>query len=88
MSEQDETLPEKPCRHCGTETTQRAEGIPYCGMDCIKARRREKRMKTFRCPYPNCGWETEYDPENAFSKAVFDADARKHRQEEHPGGGV
>jgi hypothetical protein len=86
MSEQSETVPAKPCRHCGTETTQRAEGIPYCSMDCIDARRREKRMETYRCPYPGCEWETTYDPEVRLSEAVADADAREHHRDEHDGG--
>lgn len=83
---QSENPPKKPCRHCDKETAQRDEGIPYCSMDCINARRREKQMETFHCPYPGCEWETEYDPAIGLSEAIADADARDHRQDEHPEG--
>ena len=71
----------KPCRHCGTETTQRAEGIPYCSMDCIGARRRELERETIECPYPDCDWSTDYDPENGLSRSIAYHDAEDHREE-------
>lgn len=76
----DGTEPE-PCRHCGTETTQRAEGIPYCSMDCIGSRRRELDRENIECPYPDCDWSTDYDPDNGLSRAIAYHDAEEHREE-------
>lgn len=73
------------CRHCGTPTKQRAEGIPYCSMDCIGARRREKNKEHLRCPYPGCEWETDWLPDNGLSKGIAMKEAEEHRQE-HAGG--
>lgn len=75
----------EPCLHCGTETTQRAEGKPYCSMDCIGARRREKKKETIECPYPGCDWETDYLPDNGLSKAAAYHDAEEHRYEHKTG---
>ncbi|USZ73755.1 hypothetical protein [Natronosalvus halobius] len=71
----------KPCRHCGTETTQRASGIPYCSMDCIGARRREKDNEVLECPYPDCDWKQVYDPENGLSRSIAYTNAEEHREE-------
>ncbi|WP_226041529.1 hypothetical protein [Natrinema sp. DC36] len=79
MSESETEL--EPCRHCGTETTQRAEGIPYCSMDCIGARRRELEQETIECPYPDCDWSTNYSPDKGLSRAIAYHKAEQHREE-------
>lgn len=71
----------EPCRYCGKETAQRVAGIPYCSMDHIEARRRELRLETLQCPYPDCGWEIEYDPGGAFSRMKADHEIEKHRRD-------
>lgn len=71
----------EPCRNCGTPTTQRAEGIPYCSIDCIKARRLEQAKETIKCPYPRCDWETSYLPGNGLSKSIAYRKADEHREE-------
>lgn len=70
----------KPCRHCGNKTRQRAEGVPYCSMECIGGRRREQEREKIECPYPNCEWEREYLPGNGLSKAAAYKDAEDHRK--------
>lgn len=72
---------QKECLHCGTETTQRADGKPYCSMDCINSRRRERDNEALACPYPDCDWKVVYDPENGLSRAVAYHEAETHRQE-------
>jgi len=54
----------KPCRHCGEPTEQRAQGLPYCSMQCIKTRGREVAQITYQCPYPDCGWSVDYLPDD------------------------
>ena len=71
----------KPCNYCGTETTQRADGIPYCTMDCINSRLRELEREHIECPYPDCDWSTDYDPENGLSRSIAYHDAEEHRQQ-------
>lgn len=69
------------CLHCGTETTQRADGKPYCSMDCVTARRREQEQESIVCPYPDCDWVTRYLPENGLSRSVSYREAEEHREE-------
>ncbi len=71
----------EPCRHCGTETSQRADGKPYCSMDCISARRREKNKETFYCPFPGCEWSHDYRPESTIAMIEFSRETEKHREE-------
>jgi len=73
----------KPCRGCGEDTTARAEGVPYCSMSCIGARRKEVRMETYYCPKPGCDWSHEYDPDRKLQVAEFDAKVRHHAETEH-----
>lgn len=81
MPEGDDRPALEPCRYCGTETRQRAEGIPYCSSSCIGRRRQEHRRESFRCPYPDCDWTVEWLPDNGLSKAVARVDIREHRRE-------
>jgi len=74
------TLDKQPCRYCGEPTRQRAEGIPYCSMDCINEKRRRRDNNVLECPYPDCGWDTVYDPENGLSRAVAYHDIDEHRE--------
>ena len=73
----------EPCRHCGTETTQRTSGIPYCSMVCIGGRRRYLRMETLACSYPGCSWEIEYDPKGKLSLMKAEHEIDKHREEHY-----
>lgn len=75
-----------PCLHCGEETTQRAEGKPYCSMDCIGARRREKKKETIECAYPGCDWETSFLPGNGLSRTVAYREVEEHRNFHHEWG--
>lgn len=77
MSERDT----EHCRHCGSETTQKADGIAYCSMDCIGRRRREKKKETIECPYPRCDWEEKYLPGNGLSRGVAYKKADEHRED-------
>lgn len=85
MSESSSNAAE-PCRNCGTDTTQRAEGVPYCSASCINGRRRELEHEHIRCPYPGCPWETSYLPGNGLSKAVAYQEAEDHREDHQPNG--
>lgn len=71
----------EPCRHCGTVTTQRAEGVPYCSMDCISARRRELNRETLDCTYPDCGWSIEYNPDSQLQTMEANHKIDKHRSD-------
>lgn len=71
----------KECLNCGTETTQRVQGKPYCSMGCIGARRREKQKETIRCPYPGCDWVVRFLPGNGLSKGIAYRKAERHRED-------
>jgi len=71
----------KPCLHCGEPTSQRAEGVPYCSMDCIGAERRKRRVESYQCPYPGCEWEDDYLPGNGLSEAAFNHAVEQHHRE-------
>ena len=81
----DNQIEPEPCRYCGTETTQRADGKPYCSMDCIGKRRMELEHETLECPYPDCDWSESYDPENGLSRAIAYTNAEEHREEHRAG---
>lgn len=81
MSEDRSATGMQPCRRCGEETEQRADGKPYCSMDCINARRRELRQETYRCPYPGCDWKTKYDPEIPLQRSFAKKETFVHRGE-------
>lgn len=76
----------KPCRHCGTDTAQRAEGIPYCSMDCIGKRRREVEGTVLECPLPDCDWTEVYDPDSKLQRLLAHNQADVHRESHRPGG--
>ncbi|ELZ05762.1 hypothetical protein [Natrialba aegyptia] len=71
----------EPCLHCGTETIQRADGEPYCSMDCIRSERRKQEQETIDCPYPDCDWYTTYRSNNGLSQAIAFRKSENHREE-------
>jgi len=50
-------------------------------MSCIGGRRRELKMEKFMCPYPGCGWETEWNPDLGLAVAKANVDIETHRRE-------
>ena len=77
----DREIDPEPCLHCGTKTIQRVSGHPYCSMDCLNSRRREQSQRTYRCPYPECGWSTSYYPESALLKKEAYDEIDTHRND-------
>lgn len=75
------------CLHCGTPTAQKADGKPYCSMDCIDQRRRERDGEVLRCPYPGCDWKHVYDSSNGLSRSVAYHKADEHRDMHRDNGG-
>lgn len=82
MSEAD-AAEQKDCRGCGEPTTARVEGVPYCSMSCIGARRRELNTRTYHCPQPECDWSHQYNTESKLAVCKFNVELDHHARQEH-----
>lgn len=77
----EETPSPKECLRCGTWTTRRIDGDPFCSAECIGAYRSEAEPVTIQCPYPECDWEHEHDPDQFFLADQADRLVENHREE-------